>query len=518
MITPVSIGLPAKFGSFRSYPGFSQWETASQIAGSEFRFVGTCAPPGTGKSVINMASSRIIDAGRTLYLTVNKPLQNQLVYDFSDCELNLFNLTGHSSYSCTDMLYDDSGDLSSIECSDGRDSCQYWRDVETSLTRSHVCTNYANWIAIAKSGDPERFGKFNVIILDEAHNLESLLCDQLAIKLSHRSVFELISQNLPDSKEPLSVWIDFASTALHHADRSLTTARKLDKVQARGESQLTKRIKRLIQQLETIASITDEWVIEPTSTGSLLTPVCAANYAEKFLFRGIEKVIFSSATLTTQDLKYLGLEPADYELIDIESGFDAIRRPFYYWPTQPIDYSTMSVEGCIRQVMNRYDRIIDMRRDRKGITHSISYRFADLIASYSRHEVITHQSRNSQQVINRFMISSEPGMLVSPIIHEGLDFADDRARYQFIWKVPTLDSRHPLIAARKKRDRKYVLYRAGKTILQMYGRLPRSTRDWGECFMLDKHWGNWMMNAIPWPRYFRAAWRTVQDAPEPINF
>jgi ATP-dependent DNA helicase DinG len=441
-----------------------------------------------------------------------------LMADFSDCDLRLFNLTGHSSYSCTSKLYDESGDLSSIECSEGRENCDYWRDVETGLNRTHVCSNYANWISIARAGDSDRFGKFDLIILDEAHNLESLLCDQLAIKFSRRTVWELIVQNMPQVDQSLEVWIDWACNVLYPADRALEDSRRADKINSR-ESQLTKRIKRLQQNLETISSITDEWVIEPTSTGVQLTPVCAANYAEQYLFRGIEKVILSSATLTTQDLKYLGLLLSQYELIDIESGFDANRRPFYYWPTQPIDYSTMSIEGCIRQVMNRYDRIIDMRGDRKGITHSISYRFADLIASSSRHPIITHQSKNSQQVIGRFMASEEPGMLASPIIHEGLDFIGKKAEYQFIWKVPTLDSRHPLIAARKKRDKKYVLYRTGKTILQMYGRLPRSMNDlFKECFMLDKHWGNWMKDAIPWPRYFKAAWRTVQDAPEPINF
>lgn len=518
MITPLSIGLPAKFSEFRTYPGFSQWDTASQMAGSEYRHVGVCAPPGVGKSVLAMTTSRIIDATRTLYLTANKPLQNQLIADFSDCDLRLFNLTGHSSYPCTAKLYDDSGDLSSIECSESRDGCEYWRDVEIGQSRSHLCSNYANWISIAKCGDPDRFGHFDLLILDEAHNLESLLCDQLAIRLSRRSVFEMIGQNMPSSDRTLEIWVQWASDSLYPIDRSLAESRRVDKIQARGESQLTKRIKRLQQHLLTISSITDEWVIEPTSTGVQLTPVCAANYAEQYLFRGIEKVILSSATLTSQDLKYLGLTPDQYELIDIESGFDANRRPFYYWPTQPIDYQTMSIEGCIRQVMNRYDKIIDMRGDRKGITHSISYKFADLIASSSRHPIITHQSKNSQQVIGRFMASGEPGMLASPIIHEGLDFADDKARYQFIWKVPTLDSRHPLIAARKKRDKKYVLYRSMKTIVQMYGRLPRSTRDWGECFIVDKHWGNWMRDSVPTPKYFRAAWQTVQDAPAPINF
>jgi len=273
-----------------------------------------------------------------------------------------------------------------------------------------------------------------------------------------------------------------------------------------------------MENLLTISLITDEWVIESTSTGVQLTPVFAENYIEKYLFRGIPRIILSSATLTSQDFHYLGLSPSSYDLFDIESGFDPVRRPFYYWPTLEVDYSTMQVEGCVRQLVNRFDRLIDPRLDRKGITHTVSYKFAELFYATSRHKIITHKSHNSQLTISRFMSDPQPSHLASPVINEGLDFDGDKARYQFFWKVPTLYSKNPLIAARKKKYKKYALHLAGKIILQSYGRIMRSTSDFGESFILDKHWGNWMQTAIPWPRYFKRAWITIRDIPDPLSF
>lgn len=519
MIVPSDIGLPEKFVTFRSYPGFSQWNTSAEMAASELRYLGLCAPPGAGKTTCNMTVSRILDAPRTLYLTVNKPLQSQLMNDFADSPLRLFNLVGHSAYPCMSRYYDDSGDLSDVECSEPREECPYYVDVTLSLSRTHVCTNYANWISIAKVGDPDRFGKFDLLILDEAHNLESLLCSLLSIKLSRRTVYQLLTRDLPPSNSQLETWISWALEMLPVSESALSRSRSSDKVDNRGrESRETKRIKRLQEHLETISEIRDEWVIEQTNTGVQLTPAFASNYAEKYLFRGIPKILLSSATLTSKDFEYLGLSRSDYDLHDIESGFDVQRRPFYYWPCIEMDYRTMDVEGCVRQVMNRLDRIIDANSADKGIIHTISYRYAEMIAETSRHRIITHKSHNAQNVIRRFMSDPVPGVLASPIISEGFDFDGDKARWNLIWKVPTVDSRNPLIAMRKKRDKTYTLYLAGKSIMQMVGRVCRSTSDYGWSGIMDKHWGRWMQRAIPWPRYFRASWKTINDVPQPLKF
>lgn len=525
LIRPVDLGFPAKFANFRSYPGYSQWQTASDMASaaaeSGFRFIGNCSPVGSGKSLSNLTSARILDTGRVLYLTINKSLQNQLMTDFGDSanSLGMFNLTGHSSYPCAvRSTHSDTGAISSIECTD-RENCGYWRDVRESLNRQFVTSNFANWISIARAGDPGRFGHFSVLILDEAHNLESVLCDLLAVRFSRRATYELIKRNLPQNGEPLSVWIEWAKSCAPVAFQAIGVSRLRDRDESNGRDSIdTKRLVQLWLDLSTIAAITDEWAIEPKPYGAQLTPAFAENYAEDYLFRGISTVILSSATITAEDFAYLGIPDPNFKLFDIQSGFPPERRPFYYWPKTSIDYS--SVEGQLIQTINRYDQIIEPRLALgwKLLIHSVSYKHAQTIAGLSRHPILTHTKSNAQAVIRDWMSSSEPRVLASPVMSEGVDLAHDLCYGQFIWKIPIPYSGDPLISIRKKRRPKYTLYLAAKTMQQMYGRVMRAGTDHGETWITDSNWGRYMRRSVNWPVSFRSAWKTIDKLPEPLKF
>lgn len=543
MILPIDIGLPSKFREFRSYPGFSQWDIASQLASSDKRFSGLAAPTGTGKSLLAFTTSQLLDTGRTLYLTTGKNLQSQLVSDFSgsDNGINLYSLVGHSAHKCTNPSFDAHGEILDIECSERNGDCPYWASIETSLLHSNITTNYANWISIAKANDPQRFGKFDLLICDEAHNLETLLCDLLSIRIYPRSVFDLIGITTPTGITSGSIitWISWAKENITRAISTLDTSKREDRQYSSRESTRTKRLRKLCQNLITIADIQCDWVVEKAQSGFgqsaqvssfTLTPVFAADYAEEWLFRGIPRIILSSATITEDDFYYLGIKPKlpvsdseidkQYDFHDIESGFDAAKRPFIYWPTTNIDYQM--VDGQLIQVCRRIDQIIESRQRLgwNGIIHSISYKYASLLSEHCESDIMTHTSRDAQSTIRAFLdTESRPNVavLASPVIGEGIDFANDLARYQIIFKVPSIDSRNPLIAARKKRDSRYANYLRAKSILQYTGRVCRSERDFGETFILDRHWGNWMMNAVEWPRYFKKSWRRVSMLPEPIK-
>lgn len=531
MIRPSDLGFPAKFANFRSYPGYSQWQTASDMASavaeSGFRFIGNCSPVGSGKSLSNLTASRILDTGRTLYLTVNKSLQNQLMADFSDSatSLGMFNLTGHSSYPCAvRSQHSDTDAISSIECTD-RENCGYWRDVRESLNHEFVSSNFANWISIARAGDPDRFGRFSVLILDEAHNLESVLCDLLAVRFSRRTTYELIKRNLPQNGEPLPVWIEWAAACYPVALQAYVSSRQRDRDEANGRDSIdTKRLCQLVRDISTIADIQDEWAVESKPYGAQLTPAFAENYAEYYLFRGISTVILSSATITAEDFAYLGVTDSGFKLFDIQSGFPPERRPFYYWPKTSIDYS--SVEGQFIQTVNRYDQIIGPRLELgwKILIHSVSYDHAQTIAKLSRHPILTHSKSNAQETIRLWMAKPVNGsnrnyqVLASPIMSEGVDLAHDLCRCQFLWKIPIPYSGDPLISIRKKRRPKYTLYLAAKTIQQVYGRVMRAGSDFGETWITDSNWGRYMRRSVQWPVSFRSAWKTIDRLPDPLRF
>jgi ATP-dependent DNA helicase DinG len=525
MIRPSDLGFPAKFANFRSYPGYSQWQTASDMASAAsdfgFRFIGNCSPVGSGKSLCQLTTARILDSGRTLYLTINKSLQNQLVSDFGDSasSLGMYNLTGHSSYPCAiRSMHSDTDAISSIECTD-RENCGYWRDVRESLTHDLVTSNFANWISIARAGDPDRFGHFSTLILDEAHNLESVLCDLLAVRFSRRSTYELIKRNLPQNGEPLPVWIEWASECSSVAFQALSNSRQRDRDESNGRESIdTKRLGQLLRDLLTVSAITDEWAVEPKPYGAQLTPAFAENYAEDYLFRGIPTVILSSATITPEDFAYLGIPDPNFKLFDIQSGFPPERRPFYYWPKTPIDYN--SVEGQLIQTVNRYDQIIEPRLELgwKCLIHSVSYYHAQTIAKLSRHPILTHSKSNAQSVIRDWMSNPKPQVLASPVMSEGVDLAHDLCRCQFIWKIPIPYSGDPLISIRKKRRPKYTLYLAAKTMQQMYGRVMRAGLDFGETWITDSNWGKYMRRSVQWPVSFRSAWKTIDRLPDPLDF
>jgi ATP-dependent DNA helicase DinG len=512
MITPSELGLSSHFSSFRTFAdGVSQFDLASKIAYSPYRFRGLCAQAGTGKSLVNLTSSQILSPSRCLYLTVNKSLQSQLLSDCEDSSIKMFNLTGHSSYPC--MRGQDS------ECTEGA-NCSYWQDVKRSLTYPYICTNVHNWVSIAKVGDGDRFGKFDYIIIDEAHNLESLLCDLLTLKFYEQTIDELLDLQIPESLD-LQEWIDWSTIARGYCEREFDRSQALDDGRI---STTTKRLTRLLSDLETLSNVQRDWIVKPLDRerGVSITPVFASDYAETFLFRSVSEITLCSATLTSKDFEYLGIPTSEYELLDVDTGFDPNRAPFYYWPTQPIDYSIS--EGQLIQVVRRMGQIISSRQSIgwKGLTHSISYKWAKRVADLSRDisgpEILTHQPHNSRQIIDAWMEDSSPSHIASPILGEGIDLKGDLCRYQIIFKVPMQDSRDPLIAARKKRDKKYTLYLAGKDILQMKGRVQREECDFGETFLLDKYWERYMRKAIPWPKHFTRTWKDIDRPPEPIRF
>lgn len=511
MIQPHHLDLPSKFTHFRLNNYFSQLKVIERMATVEERFRISCAPPGTGKSVINISISQLLDQGRVLYLTPNKTLQSQIVSEFSS--MGMFFLEGHSSYPCM------KGKFGIESCSRSKyKDCQYWLDVKESLNHRFVTTNIANWISIKLSEDSGRFGNFGVLILDEAHNTEKILCDCLAITISKPKVFDLISRRVPDSLE-ITEWISWAIDNLSICERllhkSISSDEKLDHI-----SQRTIDLSELFTIMSRVSSIQKNviWVVEEISLDTRkLTPVFASDYAEDYLFRGIKTIILSSATITRQYMDNLGIKSFYFE--DVNSGFNPERKPFYYWPIMDIDYRTMAVEGLQIRVAARFDDFFEDRLPDRGLLHTAAYKYSDMIYRHSRLKdfMSNHDSRSAREKIELFTNEKGNPILLSPIAFEGLDLFGPKARYQGILKVPTEDARNPVIKERKKRYPLYVKQIAQQKILQSDGRIMRYDDDYGETLIIDKYFGR-LLKELEWPRYFMNALKVVDRCPQPISF
>lgn len=555
-MNPADIGLPPQFTAFR--PG--QEEAAIAIACGATRFDLVSMPTGSGKSIIYMAVANLVD-GRALVVTGTKGLQAQLLADYG--EIGLTDIRGQNNYRC--VAVDVGGALAEYgtpgtPCSEGpchagvycsmkprRDGesthdagCEYYDAVAAARDARLVVTNYSYLMTSNRYAEPDPLGKFDLLILDEAHTAPDVLAAFCAIELDRAEVKSLLGVGLPPIEEDTDNWVAWANEALTICrDRfaaakgelgSITTA----STDRRKSSKLVQRLTELGRKLRDLASAHTwkraepsdpavivagagtDWVAEPTHDGKgcVFAPVWAHAYAEMCLFARTPKVVLVSALLRPAIARYLGISPTDMTYREFPSTFDPARRPFIHVPTTRVDRH-MS-EGQIRQWVNRIDQIIGGRLDRKGIVHTRSYDRARAIIERSKYSsiMLTHTTRTTREQIERFKLAKAPCVLVSPSVEEGVDFMYDLCRYQILAKVPFIDGRSRLIRARVQSDKTYSYYLTVLAITQQVGRGMRAQDDLCESFIVDDNiaWF-WKAAKSMFPFWFKQAWRVEQQVP-----
>jgi Rad3-related DNA helicase len=487
----------------------------------------------------------MLAGGRSLVLVGTKGLQSQILDDFK--EIGATDIRGQSNYRCValdDFLmgYGRPGSGCNegpchvgIHCSLKKDGgCLYYDAITQAKYANIVVSNYAFWLTVGRHRDDNPIGKFDNLILDEAHTAPEWLSRFCQVKLDRNEIKQLIGLDLPPVNEGVEVWSAWAITARRLVAVEEGEYRKRLSTAKQAATKKLLRLKEIDRDLEQLASAATwrnaetpnrevvvpgrqtDWIAEKTKTGLLFSPVWAHVYAEPYLFQGIDRVILSSATLSQSTRRYLGIGPKKVEYIPGGDGFDPDRRPFIYLPTVKVDRHI--TEGEIRQWINKMDRIIGDRLDRKGIIHTRSYARAKIIKERSKHGdlMMLHTSRDLRQTVQRFKDAKAPAVLVSPSLEEGFDFPDDECRYQIIAKVPFIDTRSPLMKARASSDKQYMNHEAALALTQSVGRSVRSSSDFAENFIIDDHWG-WFRNAASreFPTWFKKAWKESRSIPDP---
>jgi Rad3-related DNA helicase len=135
-------------------------------------------------------------------------------------------------------------------------------------------------------------------------------------------------------------------------------------------------------------------------------------------------------------------------------------------------------------------QIVDDYTDVKGIIHAVSYKLANsIMEGVASPRLITHNSSDRQEVIDRFMSSSDPLILVSPSLERGISLEDELCRVIIICKAPYLYLGDKIVSARLysgKIGQSWYTATMLLTILQMAGRGVRSKDDFADTYILDQ--------------------------------
>lgn len=461
------------------------------------RFVVVEAPTGAGKSAIGVALAR--EAAGAYVLTAQKLLQDQYVRDFPD----LSSMKGRANYPC--LVADTHA--AAAPCIAGRyfpqcEACPYFTAKDEAMAADGTIMNYAYYLA--EMNYAGGFGSRELLVLDEAHGIETALMGFVELRISDGALaWAGVAARLPQVLDELELFDAVEDLEAPMRDRKHDLEALLSSESLPEETTLDLlRQKRWLDQrlagLELLCTSREEedvpWVVDRDRDQDgqrvVFRPVEVASLAEPLLFRFGRRVLLLSATIldATTYLRSLGIPPDEAEVIRVASSFPPERRPVVVRPSARLTRHHLTRE--LPQLVRAVQELIEEHEGEKGIVHAHSYRIARAIADglppeQQRRLVMHADAHGREDAFRRHVDSPEPTVLLTPSMTEGIDLPGELARWQIICKIPYPYLGDPQVAARKELDPAWYAWRTCLRVVQAYGRGVRSVDDYAVTYVLD---------------------------------
>ena len=480
------------------------------------------APPGIGKSHLAVTLARW--SGDAYLLTSQKLLQDQYEREFGDV---VQVVKGRDNYLCERYL-DARVPTSLGMCRRPRGplcQCPYAHAKAAALAGPVFCAN--TWyFATLRHWHAEQLPRRRLLIVDEAHNLETQLVNVYAVRFTAAEMKEWFGGTLPrldaaDEYRPLlAPHLERLEAELDAIARSLEAVRPpdlepdafLQMPPSREEVMLLERHDALGGALARVRAFVDapdtEWVVRygPNLDATLeLTPLGVRGEARALLRDCAEITVLLSAYLGPAAViaETLGFETDDVRVFATPSPFPLEQRPIVYRPVGAL--SRASLPALEPALFAEIVSILVAHGRDKGLIHVASYAIARrLIADVARRAplearrlIFVESSEAKATALERHRASAAPTVLVSPSLREGVDLPDDFLRFQIITKMPYPDLGDPWTAARRARDPRWYAVETAKALVQAYGRSCRHADDHGATYVLDAQFERFLQHNRP---------------------
>jgi ATP-dependent DNA helicase DinG len=478
-------------------------------------------PTGVGKSAI---CTTLANAEGGTILTPQKILQDQYLRDWPSIPI----LKGANAYTCRELV-EDKAEVDYQGCDIGQmrhkcKDCPYRHAKEKFKAGRMGVTNYAFCVAsmsTPKISDNRVIPYKKWLLLDECHNTEEALVRAAEVKINYRLCHEQLKytfphpQSLKDAQAVASKAAELARQRLiqlrKEADELAGKAGKMSAKAARLDRQLSSLVVSVNTMLDD--RLETEWIHAPDwrekePVGFTLRPLFANGLFARFLLPLADRFFMTSATILNGDLlsKWLGIDPNDFSFLSVDSPFPVDNRPVWVQPVASMAHS--QVEASVPRMARAIARILSAYPKDKGIIHTSSFKLSYMLSEALRPltgRILTHDSRDREQVLARHLTAAEPTVLMSPSMFEGVDLKDDLSRFTIIPKVPYPNLGDPWVKRRMQLDEEWYAWQTMKSLIQGVGRSVRSESDHADAYILDSCFGNQFWNR--WrhlaPRWFR---------------
>ena len=493
------------------------------------------APTATGKSVIAYTAAKsILDNGyskdlvsgtpQVLICTLTKQLQKQYIDSFK-LQKDTSYIYSSRNYDCQeypelnktkDACYYGHPLCTGKKCP-SLSQCKYQIQKKQFLKHRVGITNYHYFLKNCSL-------KTNILILDECHELEKLLADNVTITLSSQSLIRFSNTilkiknkdikktntdyflktikklaksktlDIDDIREYVSEFIENFDPLLdiisEYIDRLKTTSKTAIKY-AESLNQLQTTIDKYILFLN---SDTD-WVIsEKDISGQnyklVVKPLNIYEFFQKTVASKADKIIFMSATVCGAEAYADNLNIQEYDYLEVPATIPINHRQIYFMSNiGNLNYRNRT--QVLPHFVDCIDKIIEYHRkcDPKvnGIIHSISYKNAEYIKEHSKFakNIIIPTADQKNNIDHT--LGSGGKILVSPSIMTGIDLYDDRSRFQILLKVPYLNLGDNWVKQKLQENQVWYTRNAIISIIQCSGRSVRSIDDFANTYILDSN-------------------------------
>tara|TARA_R100000306_G_C4371945_1_gene140411 strand:+ start:472 stop:2103 length:1632 start_codon:yes stop_codon:yes gene_type:complete len=469
------------------------------------------APTGTGKTGLILYLAAKHPDLRILVLCATKLEQAQYEDNVTPLYKGFVSVKGRNNFHC----YLDSP-LADEECSDSvcfdihvdqakctvfsekkdnhfkceiRDQCTYFQQLDKLRYSKVIVTNYAYGLAMLNF-NPDRFGKFDLIVSDEGHVLDEMLESFIQVKLWHRQMEKLYGIELPEY-ETVAQWQRWCDDRYYAIeDLSKKTHQVHPRDMSKEEISLAKRADSVKQSFDSIKDMDVDWVVEQDRSSIEFKPVWVTSKSKQVLFNFADRHIIMSGTIPSgvELARKVGIKTKEFQFYRLPYLFPVENRPIICKPTAIMN--AKSIDMNLPIILNEIDRIIGENLDKKILIHTVNYKIARFLESRSKYSgyLYTHDSRNRLRTLQQFKKATAPAILVSPSFDKAVDLPDKECELTIIAKLP-----YPYLGSKvmqkrledKTTGRRYYNHETLASLIQMAGRGVRSETDKCPTIILD---------------------------------
>jgi len=353
------------------------------------------------------------------------------------------------------------------------------------------------------------------MVIDEAHEIEGIMRDFVTKKIT--TARRIREADLPVGLNTLDGWCDFLLDTKCVPTVSNSQARAKE-VNPEYRTNLDVYIDQ-VQSLRAYSEfLEDKFTVKHNVLGGSTTPTFEfiphklGNSVYNNLFSFGDRIVLMSGTIYDKVLfcRNLGINPNDAYLIRIPSTFPIGNRPIYLKEKYQADTSYVGWNENFRDIIEKVESIMGIFSDVKGLIHAPSYEAAEqLLNALPEDRVMSHDKTNFQERLSEFYGSEGNMVFISPVCQQGVDFREDRARFQIVLRVPYANTSDEFIRSKVENDFNWYNYQALIVFGQQIGRINRSENDFGATFLMDTRFNRfisrnsgrlpkWLQNAIIW--------------------